>query len=259
MNIVIYLLYFFIYAFLGWICESIFCSIGNKKIINRGFLNGPICPIYGFGAIIIICFLTRFQNNIVLLFLFGVLITSILEYMTGYILEKIFNTKWWDYSNRKFNIKGRVCLRNSILFGIMGIFLIKFIHNSIIHVVSIIPNIVILVIVSIISIYLIVDITVTLKAMKRLNIKLNALDDMTKELRTLSLDLENLNGDYDKIIHLDSKNKLDELRIVLNNIINKSKLQKRIIDAFPTMEHKKYYKQFRYLKRILQTNKKSRK
>lgn len=105
------ILYFFIYAFLGWVSECIYCSIGHKKIINRGFLNGPVCPIYGFGALIVIFFLKRYENNVLELFLYGIIVTSILEYITGYLLEMIFNTTWWDYSRKKFNIKGRVCLK----------------------------------------------------------------------------------------------------------------------------------------------------
>ena len=99
---------FIVYSFLGWVIESTFKSICERKIINTGFLYGPFCPIYGIGAIIMLLFLERFKNNIILLFLAGFFVLSIWEYIVGWILEKAFKTTYWDYSDHKFNIKGRV-------------------------------------------------------------------------------------------------------------------------------------------------------
>ena len=114
-------LQFLAYSFLGWTCETIYCSIGQGKFVNRGFLNGPLCPVYGFGAMAVLVFLRPIQNNIPLLFLCGMLVTSVIEYITGYLLEKLFATKWWDYSTYRFNIHGRVCLRNSLMFGALSV------------------------------------------------------------------------------------------------------------------------------------------
>ena len=114
-------LQFLAYSFLGWACETIYCSIGQGKFVNRGFLNGPLCPVYGFGAMAVLVFLRPIQNNIPLLFLCGMLVTSVIEYITGYLLEKLFATKWWDYSTYRFNIHGRVCLRNSLMFGVLSV------------------------------------------------------------------------------------------------------------------------------------------
>ena len=119
---------FCLYSFLGWVCESIYCSIGERKLINRGFLNGPVCPVYGFGAVIVVKLLTPFENNLVLLFLTGMAATSVLEYITGFLLETLFHTKWWDYSGRKCNIHGRVCLRNSLLFGGLSVIAMKLVN-----------------------------------------------------------------------------------------------------------------------------------
>ncbi|HBB29668.1 MAG TPA: hypothetical protein DC000_10580, partial [Clostridiales bacterium] len=112
-NFYVNFIYFIMYSVIGWICEVIFCSIPEKKFINRGFLNGPLCPIYGFGALIVIFFLTPFKDSIFLVFIFGLIVTSTLEYFTSYAMEKLFHSKWWDYSNNRFNINGRVCLLNS--------------------------------------------------------------------------------------------------------------------------------------------------
>lgn len=119
---------FCLYSFLGWVCESIYCSAGEKRLINRGFLNGPVCPVYGFGAVIVVKLLTPFENNLVLLFLTGMAATSVLEYFTGYLLETLFHTKWWDYSQRRCNIRGRVCLRNSLMFGGLSVIAMKLIN-----------------------------------------------------------------------------------------------------------------------------------
>ena len=104
-----YFLWLMIYSIIGWIYESTLCSITNKKLINRGFLNGPYCPIYGSGAILVILILGRIKNPVLLFFL-GALVTCSLEYLTSYVMEKLFHARWWDYSQRKFNINGRVCL-----------------------------------------------------------------------------------------------------------------------------------------------------
>ena len=132
-----YFICFMIYSFLGYICEVIYVSIGRRKFTNRGFLYSPVCPIYGFGAIIILISLNRLYNYWYLVFILGILLTSLLEYITSFIMEAIFHLRWWDYSNKKYNINGRVCLLNSILFGILVLIVIyiinPFITNSIIN------------------------------------------------------------------------------------------------------------------------------
>ena len=121
-------LYFIIASFLGYAMEVIKCSINYKKLVNRGFLFGPICPIYGVGFLLITWLLTKYQNDLIILFLMGALITSAIEYYTSYILEVIFHNRWWDYSYRKDNINGRICLKNSILFGLGACIVIRIIN-----------------------------------------------------------------------------------------------------------------------------------
>ena len=120
----IFLIYFFIYSFLGYICEVVFCSFGQRRLVNRGFLYLPICPIYGFGALMVIIFISHFSNFWFVVFVLGVVLTSLLEYLASYLLELFFKIRLWDYSNKKYNINGRVCLKNSILFGIMSLVLL---------------------------------------------------------------------------------------------------------------------------------------
>ncbi len=120
-------LWLMIYSFIGWVYESTICSIGHRKLINRGFLNGPYCPIYGTGAVLVLLVLGKIQNP-VLLFFAGAVLTCSLEYLTSWGMEKLFHARWWDYSKRKFNIGGRVCLIGAVVFGAFSVVLVLFLH-----------------------------------------------------------------------------------------------------------------------------------
>ena len=115
-----YFLLFLIYSFIGWLIEVIGKLIEKHKFINRGFLIGPICPIYGHGCILMILTLSRYKDNPLVLFVNAIFICSLLEYFTSYFMEKIFKARWWDYSTRKFNLNGRICAETMIPFGILG-------------------------------------------------------------------------------------------------------------------------------------------
>lgn len=113
--------YFIFYSIAGWLCEDIYVGIGQKKFVNRGFLYGPYCPIYGFGALIVLYPLLALGNHPILVFLGGMILTSALEYFTSWLMETLFHEKWWDYSHYKYNLNGRICLLNSTLFGLMAL------------------------------------------------------------------------------------------------------------------------------------------
>lgn len=119
-KLVTYFLLFIMYAFLGWIMEVTVTFIKSHKFVNRGFLIGPYCPIYGWGCLLIILLLDRYKSHPVILFIMAIVICSILEYVTSLVMEKLFNARWWDYSDKKFNINGRICLETMIPFGILG-------------------------------------------------------------------------------------------------------------------------------------------
>ena len=120
-------LWLMIYSIIGWVYESTICSISQRKLINRGFLNGPYCPIYGTGAVLVLLVLGRIQNP-VLLFFAGAVLTCSLEYLTSWLMEKLFHARWWDYSKRKFNIGGRACLIGAVVFGAFSVVLILVLH-----------------------------------------------------------------------------------------------------------------------------------
>ena len=119
-NIFYTFLLFIIYSFIGWIVDVCDVLVVDKKLVNRGFLIGPICPIYGVGVLLMIRLLTRFIDTPLALFILAIAIFMTLEYFTSYIMEKLFNARWWDYSNYKYNLNGRICLETTIPFGIGG-------------------------------------------------------------------------------------------------------------------------------------------
>lgn len=170
--------YWVVYSFLGWILETVYASIKNRKFINRGFLYGPMCPVYGFGALILIIFSNPIKNNIFSLFLFATVATSALEYFTGYILETAFKTTWWDYSHDFLNIKGRICVTFSLLWGIGAVIFIKYIHPSIINISNIISTNLGYIILQIIFIIIIIDFIFTLKSLANLNKLLTQLNNI---------------------------------------------------------------------------------
>lgn len=121
-------LWFVIYGFFGWAYESTLCSITGKKLVNRGFLNGPICPIYGVGAIAVVYVLTPLRDNWAALFFISAVLTTALEYLTSWLMEKLFHARWWDYSKRFMNIHGRVCLLGFVAFGAMSTLVVRCVH-----------------------------------------------------------------------------------------------------------------------------------
>ena len=125
-----YFMLFIIYSFIGWSIEVVGKLIEKHKFINRGFLVGPICPIYGWGCIAIILLLSKYKSSPIVLFLMAIIICSILEYFTSYFMEKLFHVRWWDYTRRKFNINGRICAETMIPFGLLGC-LVVYIVNPI--------------------------------------------------------------------------------------------------------------------------------
>lgn len=121
---------FFCYSILGYIVETIFCSLIDKKIVfNRGFLIGPYLPIYGVASVLMTLLLTRYQSDAFTVFIMAAFICTTVEYLTSYVLEKMFKTRWWDYTNQSFNVNGRVCLKNSVLFGVGGVAIVYFLND----------------------------------------------------------------------------------------------------------------------------------
>lgn len=133
-----YTIYFMIYSFIGWLLEVLSKLIDEKKFVNRGFLLGPICPIYGYGVVLIILLIGCDDNDLLSIFLKSIFICSILEYATSYIMEKLFRARWWDYSTKRFNINGRICLETMLPFGFGATLVLYSVHPKIIYLVGLI-------------------------------------------------------------------------------------------------------------------------
>ena len=269
-----YMLYFFIYSFLGWVCESIYCSCLQKKVINRGFLNGPVCPVYGVGALIIITGLWSYRDSMIAVFVMGVILTSLLEYVTATILEKLFHAKWWDYSKHKFNINGKVCLLNSTMFGFMSLFVIEVLHPFVIDILSKMNSLVLFVFLILAMMSMIGDLVVTAKALNALTERVDALasivDDMKKIhakfklyedeefLRKLKISPEEvaqkLKAVSEKYGDLRVQEKIDEMQEKFKHIKRKTFVHRRLLNAFPNMRSagsQRRDRHFQYIKKIL--------
>lgn len=152
-----FVLYLVAYGFLGWIAEVLYVFVKSQKLENRGFLTGPFLPIYGFGAIILVTLVLPFVKNPFLVFVASVVASSVLEYVTSILLEKIFHIKLWDYSAKPLNLHGRVCLENSLLFGMLGLLLIYVIHPALADLVAGIPPVPRIALASVLLAVLVID------------------------------------------------------------------------------------------------------
>lgn len=180
---------FFIYAFLGWCTEVSFAALTSGKFVNRGFLNGPVCPIYGCGVVIVLFFLEPLRENTLLLFLGSVVLTSVLEWLTGFVLERIFHQRWWDYSNEPFNLGGYICLRFSIAWGLACLLVVDVIHPTIHWLITLIPHTLGLVLLAVFSAAMVVDLAATVRTIARINRQLTQLDELAGRIKSLSNEL----------------------------------------------------------------------
>ena len=215
MDIKNYCFLFFIYSILGWTMEIINNLIREKKFVNRGFLIGPYCPIYGCGGILITVFLSKYSEYPVALFCIALVLCGVLEYLTSFLMEKIFKARWWDYSKRKFNINGRVCLENIIPFGILSCVIIYIANPFFLNILEHIPENLSKVLLIILGGIFIIDFIISLTiiyglrtTVKEVNKKIN---DNTEEITK----------------------KVKEI------LIGKSALYRRLISAFPRISIEK--------------------
>lgn len=243
-NILQFILYIIIYSFFGWILESVLKTIYQKKFVNSGFLNGPICPIYGFGAIIMELCLSSLRDKPIILFITAFFLLSLWEYIVGYLIEKIFKTKYWDYSNLKFNIQGRVCLKNSIYWGLLGLIFVKWVHPFIESIVKLIPINTLFYIDIIIGVVILIDTIITIIQIANIDVAIQKLNDLSENIKSK---VEELKGLKDK-----AKTKTEEFE--KSNIENVEKLIKDL-KATQAKLKIKIYKQANRLKKAFPTMK----
>ena len=214
-----YFLVFLIYSFIGWMMEVILTLIREKRFVDRGFLLGPYCPIYGYGMLLIIFLLRNYTDNFLVLFILSMVICLVLEYFTSYFMEVIFNARWWDYSNKKYNINGRICLEYGVLFGIGGCLIMYIVHPFIMNVIGKLSNVLLIIVgMSLLTLY-VIDCVVSFNTIFKIK----------------GVDFK----DY-----VDNTEEITEL--VKEHLMKHSKLTKRLAKAYPNIHmklKKKYYEQ----------------
>ena len=183
--------FFFIYSFAGWCIEVCCAAIQKRKFVNRGFVNGPLCPIYGSGAVLFAVFLPELKEAPFFLFLAGAILASILEFTTGALLEKLFHRKWWDYSNIRWNYEGYVCLPFSLGWGVCAVVLNMFLNPLLVKLLRIMPKLLMVIIMIALTVALVLDTVGTTLAIRGLQKKQVQLAEFTEGVSQVSKLLEN--------------------------------------------------------------------
>lgn len=193
---------------MGWSIEVVNSLISEKKFVNRGFMLGPYCPIYGYSAIIMVLYLEQYRDNFLTVFLLAVVVCSVVEYLVSYVMEKLFNARWWDYSNRKFNINGRVCLTNAFLFGLLGMLLVYFVNPLLYGLISKVNTKVLIIISVILLVLFVIDFITSMGVTYKLK-------NSMKKLR---------------------KDSTEEMNKKVKEVIESKILNRRIFKAFPSFK-----------------------
>ena len=269
---------FFIYSFIGWCAEVIYAASSTGKFVNRGFLNGPVCPIYGIRIAFVSFLLDPIKDNLFFLYIGAVIVTSVIEWLAGWILEKIFKQKWWDYYNYPFNLNGYICLKFSLIWGFACVFVVNILHPFILHIMENIPLPLGITLLIIFSVVIVCDIIVSFKTAFNLNRSLRQIDDIAIAARNFSDDLgQNL---YNEVSNIKKRNeklkenfedkKLAAEKMLLTykeqyeerlekkyeELLNKRKFgTKRLIKAFPKMRSIKHNEILIELRKRLNHNK----
>lgn len=176
-------LYFFVYAFLGWCAEVVFAAVKNGSFVNRGFLNGPVCPIYGVGVVVVLLALTPLADMFWLVFICSVLLCSVIEWATGFVLERFFHRKWWDYGKMPFNIGGYVCPAMSLLWGFACLLVVYVVQPAVAAPIDLLPTIAGYVLMGLFAALFVTDLVFTLLQISKLGKRLREIEEINKKLR----------------------------------------------------------------------------
>ena len=229
MKIVVIYILFWLYSFLGWLMETTWVSLQSKKFINRGFFMGPYCPIYGTGGVLLLV-LSPYKDSPFLVFILSIVICSIIEYLTSYILEMIYKVRWWDYSNRMFNLNGRVCLFNSICFGLLGMLMVSYLNPVFLNLITSLSDTILTIIALTILIITLIDMSITFSIMfdirkTIINLKEKTITSIFKKnqdnTEEVSKRVKNILKEK-SIIHKHLSNAFSDLKVYKNNFITKT-------------------------------------
>ena len=239
-------LWFLFYSFIGWIYESILVSATERRWVNRGFLNGPLCPIYGCGAVLAVVLLRDVHDSMAI-FLVSSLGASVLEYVTSWGMERLFHARWWDYSNYRFNIHGRICLLGAVVSGFAGVLIVNVVHPAVAYATSVIPLPAVHAMCAVFAVAVIIDTIVTVLGMADLADNLAKLGDMVQSYAEKAGDSWQWGRDvFSEKVHGLSESSQElfaHAQTAVASVLNRQ--QRRMIAAFPHMrstESAKYSK-----------------
>lgn len=224
-----WLLFFYLYCFLGWVWETSYVSVKNKKFVNRGFMHGPYLPIYGFGAIAVLFITIPVKQNIWLIFLFGMIGATVLEYFTGVAMERLFHVRYWDYSNQRWNLNGHICVKSSIAWGVFSIGLLRGLHRGVEALVLVLPYVVVETSTFLITVVMAVDFTQSFHEAMDLKELLANLTESNEEIRKIRKRLDVIiavaDSERKELVQKASESK-HAFEVKLNQAVNSKKLVK---------------------------------
>lgn len=233
MNLHLILWWLVIYSFLGWCVEVIYATANYGKFINRGFLSGAYCPIYGFGAVLVLWLTEPFADGLIIPFIISILLTSGIELLVGITMKKIFNQRWWDYSDTPFNLYGYICLRFSLLWGLACLFVIKIIHPIVNRTALKFTNQLGLIVLGVILVAILIDLIATVNQMLKLRKQLLLIDDIDRRILSFSDSL----GEKISTVSQTTINELGELRKLHDEVMLKiNRYSRRLTKAFPDVK-----------------------
>ena len=229
-----YFLWFLFYSFVGWMYESILVSCQQHRLVNRGFLNGPLCPIYGTGAILGVAILGNVHNPITI-FLISMVGATILEYTTSWVMEQLFHARWWDYSNFRFNLQGRVCLLGALIFGLGGVGVVLGSQPYVERVTDMIPLPMLHTLVTVLALITIIDLAVTVTGILEFEQVLDSVAQVVQDVaaRAGGTWQRGSSAVSDRMREL-SQDTVERLRWAVNGVINAQ--QKRMLKSFPKFQ-----------------------
>lgn len=229
-----YFLWFLFYSFVGWMYESILVSCQQHRLVNRGFLNGPLCPIYGTGAILGVAILGNVRNPVII-FLISMVGATILEYTTSWVMEQLFHARWWDYSNFRFNLQGRVCLLGALIFGLGGVGVVLGSQPYVERVTDMIPLPMLHTLVTVLALITIIDLAVTVAGMLEFEQVLDSVAQVVQDVaaRAGGTWQRGSSAVSDRMREL-SQDTVERLRWAVNGVINAQ--QKRMLKSFPKFQ-----------------------
>lgn len=273
--------YFLVYSFLGWCTEVAYQAVKRGQIINRGFLNGPVCPIYGFGVLAVFRMLEAagegdlHVQNAFMVFIFGVVLATAIELFGGWALDKLFHARWWDYSDQPFNLHGYICLEFSIIWGLGILLVVRGVNPAVTHALSLVPERVGWVLIAIFMAVFVADLIISVLVMTGLNKRMAEIDEMREKMRVVSNDLSEKIGTHAigtaqhideakvqaSLARTEAKSRVDQKREEYESrrrdLIEKIRASRhfgagRLLRAFPEMKHRDYPELIEMIKAELQ-------